>query len=214
MTHQRIMVITATMIASLSTLAIPASAGVLFEDDFDTDNPISVLNFDALINWTVSEGTIDYLRSGDFGISCLGGAGGCLDMGGSSSDAGRITTKSVFTFDPGVAYAIDVTISGNQLGGASDSITVGLIDDVTSTMVTAFFPPLPASAPFGTCTADFGTLSPGTWRLFVEGAGGDNVGIILDDLVLRGHAVADGRGITRHRRATRPTQVGERVYGI
>ena len=74
------------------------------------------MNFNGLINWTVSGGTIDYIRSGGFGIACVGGTGGCLDMDGSTGNAGRITSRQLFTFDSGVQYFIELMLSGNQRG--------------------------------------------------------------------------------------------------
>ena len=60
-------------IAALSLISFPTQAAtVLFQDNFNTDSAGSVLNFNALNNWTVSNGSIDYIRNGGFGISCAG----------------------------------------------------------------------------------------------------------------------------------------------
>lgn len=176
----------ATSLLAASAISLPASAGMIFQDDFDTDSGTSVLNFDSLINWTVSGGTIDYVRSGDFGVSCVGGMGGCLDMDGSTSDAGRITSKQLFTFDNGVEYFIDASVSGNQRGAASDSVAFGLIRESDSAMITASFGPIASDAPFAVLTASFfGGSATGEWRLFFEGIGGDDIGVILDNVSLR-----------------------------
>jgi hypothetical protein len=161
----------------------PAHAGILFQDNFDADNTSSALNFNSLRNWTVSDGTIDYIRSGGFGISCVGGTGGCLDMDGSTSNAGRITSNQSFTFTPGVNYFIDVALSGNQRGGGSDSVVFGIVD-TNNVEIQTIIGPLSAGAPFATFGATL-AAQPGSWRLFVEGVGGDNVGLILDNVVLR-----------------------------
>jgi hypothetical protein len=114
-------------VLAATTASLPAAAAVIFQDNFDADNAASVLNFNSLINWDVSGGTIDYIRNGGFGIGCVGGTGGCLDTDGSTGNAGRITSKSIFTFDAGVDYFIDLSLSGNQRGGASDSLLFGLV---------------------------------------------------------------------------------------
>ncbi len=179
--------------ASLLTMlaAVPAQAGVIFSDNFNADNASSALNFNGLINWTVSGGTIDYIRSGGFGISCAGGAGGCLDMDGSTVNAGRITSRQTFSFSSGVDYAIDLALSGNQRGGASDSVIFGLVNSATLVELSFTTGPLAPSDPFSTITGGFqGGAAPGTWRLFVEGVGGDNIGAILDDFVLRDNRAA------------------------
>ena len=175
----------ATLAAALAAALAgpPAHAGILFQDNFDADNNASALNFSALLNWTVSGGTIDYIRSGGFGISCVGGAGGCLDMDGSTGDAGRITSNQSFTLTPGVNYFFDVELSGNQRGGAADNVVLGIIEAGGAEFVLPIGPLAPgaAFAPFG------GTFvfQPGSWRIYVEGVGGDNVGAILDNVVLR-----------------------------
>jgi len=179
---------TTAVALTAALIAVPAQAGVIFSDNFDADNSASGLNFNSLVNWTVGSGTIDYIRSGGggFGINCVGGSGGCLDMDGSTRDAGRITSKQVFSFDSGVQYFIDVALSGNQRSGASDSVIVGIVQETTGAQINATFGPLAPNAPFSVFTVDFAGISaPGSWRLFAEGLGGDNVGAILDNYVLR-----------------------------
>lgn len=185
---------TAAAAALAATLVVaPAHAAIVFSDNFDTDAASSILNFDSLINWTVSGGTIDYIRSGGFGINCAGGTGGCLDMDGSTGNAGRITSRQVFTLDPGLIYTWQFEVSGNQRGGASDSLLYGLIDASTDTdLVSYVIGPLAPSAPFATYTLNIipGT-DPITLRLFFEGVGGDNIGVILDNVVLRDNRTAN-----------------------
>ncbi len=178
---------TAAAAALAATLAAaPAQAGIIFSDYFDADNASSALNFDNLINWTVSGGTIDYIRSGGFGINCVGGTGGCLDMDGSTNNAGRITTRQVFDFDDGVEYIFEMALSGNQRGGASDTVTYGLINVDTGFESVQTAGPLAPSAPFATFSGSLlGQNFAGNWRFFIEGAGGDNIGAILDNVVLR-----------------------------
>jgi len=177
---------TTAVALTAALIAAPAHAGVIFSDNFDADNTASVLNFNSLVNWTVGSGTIDYIRHGGFGIGCVGGSGGCLDMDGSTGNAGRITSKQVFTFDSGVQYFIDVALSGNRRGGASDSVIVGIVQETTGTEIDLTFGPLAPSAAFGVFSVDFsGASAPGSWRLFAEGLGGDNIGAILDNYVLR-----------------------------
>lgn len=180
---------TAAMLAGIALA--PVHAALLFSDSFDADNGSSVLNFNGLINWTVSGGTIDYIRSGNFGISCVGGVGGCLDMDGSSSNAGRITSKQLYDFDDGVQYFIDLALSGNQRGGNSDSVLVGLVRESDGALLGTELGPFAPNAPFGVFTANFfGENAPGSWRLYVEGVGGDNIGAILDNYALRDDRVA------------------------
>ncbi len=182
--HLKSLAIAASLAGAL--IASPAQAGIIFSDNFDADNASSALNFNSLINWTVGDGTIDYIRSGGFGISCVGGTGGCLDLDGSTGNAGRITTRQVFDFDDGVQYVFELALSGNQRGGASDSVNFGLISEDTGFVSFLTAGPLAPNAPFATFGGSLmGQDFSGNWRFFIEGVGGDNVGAILDDVVLR-----------------------------
>lgn len=153
---------------------------VLFQDNFDTDAAISILNFNALNNWSVSGGTIDYIRSGGFGITCFGGAGGCVDMDGSTGNAGRITSNQVFSFVTGRTYTLSAQVSGNQRGGLVDFLDAGT--DVGSFV--GNFGPLASGDPFAPVTLVFTPSSDFSARIFFEGLGGDNIGPILDNVVL------------------------------
>ena len=166
--------------------AASSQAGVIFSDNFDADATASILNFNALINWTVDQGTVDYIRSGGFGIGCAGGTGGCIDTDGSTGDAGRLLSRQVFTFTSGVQYFIDMMLSGNQRNGSADSVDFGLVDVNTGALLGATVGPIAGNAPFGLVTGTFlGANAPGSYRLYVAGVGRDNVGAILDNFVLR-----------------------------
>lgn len=173
----------ATALLVGSTLA-PAQATVLFSDNFDADHGSSALNFNSLLNWTSSNGTIDYIRSGGYGISCVGGSGGCLDLDGSTGNAGRITSTQVFSLDDELQYYIDLALSGNQRGGSADTVLFGIRNVDTAAELSTVVGPLAANAPFSTISWGFSGLS-GNWQLFVEGLGNDNVGAILDNYSLR-----------------------------
>jgi hypothetical protein len=174
--------ITAAFAVATALASAPAHAAVVFSDNFNADGTTSALNFNGLINWTVGNGSIDYIRNGDFGISCTGG---CLDMDGSTGDAGRITSRQVFTFDAGVTYFIDLTLSGNQRGAASDVVNFGVVDANSGAVFGGSTFSIAAGSPFGVYTVIFNGISvPGSWRLYVEGVGGDNFGAILDNYVL------------------------------
>lgn len=188
--HLKSLAIVASLAGALA--AGPAHAGIIFSDNFDADNASSALNFNNLINWTVSNGTIDYIRSGGFGIGCAGGTGGCLGMDGSTNNAGRITTRQVFDFDDGVEYVFELALSGNQRGGASDTVNFGLINVDTGFESVLTAGPLAPNAAFATFGGSLlGQNFAGNWRFFIEDVGGDNIGAILDNVVLRDNGVAN-----------------------
>jgi hypothetical protein len=161
--------------------AAPAGAAVLFTDDFESGPVASVLNFNAFTNWNVVDGTVDYIRQGNpWVISCI--ASGCVDLDGSTNDAGRMVSKSEFTLDPGTTYRFSMSVSGNQRGGTFDRVAWGLTNaggDAGAAMDIHYL------HSFETVTAELGGLS-GSYRLFVENtnpSSNDNVGPILDNVV-------------------------------
>lgn len=175
-------------------LSAPLHAALLFSDNFDTDFGTSALNASELNNWTVSNGTIDYIFTGNpYGISCLGGTGGCLDMDGSTSNAGRISSKDTFTLLSGITYSLEAQVSGNQRSGGPDQIRLGILDVSTDTsLFEVLFAPIAFNSPFSPLSIGYGFFGgdPKTVRLYFEGVGGDNIGVILDNVVFRDSTTA------------------------
>jgi hypothetical protein len=156
----------------------PAQAIVLFQDNFDTDNAASALNFNNLLNWTVGNGTVDYIKSGGFGINCIGGTGGCIDLDGSTGNGGRMTSKQTFNLLANETYRLIINVSGNQRGGANDEVSWGL--------VTSGGASLSGIAPGAAFTAQDFTSSSNLARveqLFIETSSNDNVGVIIDNVL-------------------------------
>lgn len=160
--------------------AAPASATIIFQDNFDADSATSILNFNGFANWTVDNGTVDYIRNGGFGISCVGGAGGCVDLDGSTGNGGRMLSNTTFNFLANETYRITLDVSGNQRGGAADLFTFGLTGFITS------LPPAIAFGdPFVSMTlGGFSQSGPYTGQLFVETTSADNIGVIIDNVLL------------------------------
>lgn len=161
-----------------------AGAVVLLSDNFDADSSTTQLNFNGFIHWTVDSGTVDYIRSGDFGISCVGGSGGCVDSDGSTNDAGRLVSKDVFTLPTGVATSISVEASGNQRGGAPDQLIIGFLRADTLTFFSFAQCNRNPGDPYSPCGFSVSSSAPITVRAFIQGVGADNVGIVFDNFLL------------------------------
>ena len=73
---------------SLPTWSTVAQAATVFADNFDADRTGAKRDFDRFLQFTVSDGTVDYMRQGTYKLSCAGGKGGCVDLDGSTLDAG------------------------------------------------------------------------------------------------------------------------------
>lgn len=150
-----------------------ASTVNFFQDGFDDEN--AALNYSSFENWTVHGGAVDTISSGSFGIDCVGGSGICIDLDGSSGDAGDLVTND--TFAAGV-YTLSFALSGNQrVTSADDEVTV-LFGDLSESISI-----LDPSAPFVVFTRTV-TVGAGGDVLTFSHAGGDNVGLILDNVTI------------------------------
>lgn len=160
-------------------LSISASADVIFEDNFDSEAApgASILDYNSFGQWTVSEGTVDLISSGGFGISCAGGSGKCVDLDGSNNNAG-VLTSSLLNLTAG-NYALSFDISGNQRNGSSDSLLVTLSGFVNEVFELA------GGAPWTSITRYFALDTANSGAIAFSLSGGDNVGIILDNVVLQ-----------------------------
>lgn len=168
-----------TLLAAFAATAVSQAeaAVVVGEDDFDEISSSSILNYNGFDGATVVNGTVDFIASGDFGIQCVGSTGGCIDLDGSTGDAGEIVTE-LTTFAPG-EYTLSFDLSGNQRGGAADSVTITIGSLLNETIFDIL-----ASDPFETYTYNFTVTSETTASLVVGASGGDNIGPILDNFLL------------------------------
>lgn len=145
---------------------VVSQAAVVFSDNFDAS--AAGLNV-VPTGWTVSDGTVDVV-SGGF---CM--AGQCVDLDGSTGNAGILSRN--FGLLGGVDYLLSFNLSGNKRGGVDDVIiTFG-----TSTLV---FDDLSSSSPYMGYLLGFTPDSNGIYSLSFANAGGDNVGALLDNVVI------------------------------
>src|SRR5690606_19958880 len=99
-----------------------------------------------------------------------------------TGDAGRITSTATFNLVAGTLYTLSAQMSGNQRFSGSDQISFGLIDATTNATLAFATATSLATDPF--TTRNFGVISGSnvTVRLYFEGLGGDNLGMILDNV--------------------------------
>lgn len=163
--------VAATLALSLLT-ATAAQAVPLFSDTFDGE--ALALNT-SLDNWTVSDGTIDVVGTGSFDF--YPGNGNYVDLDGSSQNAGTITTNTLFNLLAGT-YTLNFQLGGSTRGD-SNSVTVAL-GSVYSEVFT-----LASNAGLQNISRTF-TLgaAAGSGALSFAHAGGDNLGLLLDDVSL------------------------------
>lgn len=171
-----------TTLAAIAALFIgtgASQAATIFYEDFSDELAAnggnSVLNFTGFNQFSVTSGTVDLINSGDgYGITCLTG-GACVDLDGSTGNAGTLMSLSL-NLQANVLHTIELVMSGNQRGGAADSVTLKTDTDTTYTL----------DASDGFQTFSYSVLISGTgpqpFSFSLEHAGGDNLGIILDSV--------------------------------
>ena len=152
-------------------------ASPIFFDDFNLENGgVGVSNYDSFANWTVSDGTVDLIGTPPWDLQP--GYGLYVDMDGSTNNAGRMTS-ALIDLDPG-EYILSLDVAGNLRGKGSDTILVqvgggSLLDEV---VVAA------DNAPFMPVVWTFNVPSAVAASISLEGVGGDNVGLLLDNVWL------------------------------
>lgn len=159
--------------AAVLLLGASATQGAVnFSDDFDAS--VSGLNV-VPTGWTVVDGTVDVVGGG----FCQ--AGLCVDLDGSTGDAGVLSRE--FALTGGVLYTLSFDISGNKRGGA---------DDVTVMFGTASqsFIGLLSSTPYATSTLAFTPAVDGTYTVSFANAGGDNIGALIDNVSISSEVTA------------------------
>ncbi|WP_448580504.1 PEPxxWA-CTERM sorting domain-containing protein [Thermaurantiacus sp.] len=188
-----------------SAIAMPASATTFFDGfEGETAGP-SILNYGAFANWTVTDGTVDLVRSGQFGITCRAG-NYCVDLDGSSNNAGILALKNPIAIASGDLVDIVAWISGNQRNSGTDEVNITIVFSTPVTLSNFQFltdigygPPLnfaatPAvnlqrfiagTSPFTNYGFRFIAGGSTTMTLQFANVGGDNIGAILDDVSIR-----------------------------
>jgi hypothetical protein len=153
-----------------------ANATVLFTDNFNTET--QALN-GSLSNWTVTNGTIDVIGAPAF-FDFYPGNGNYLDMDGSSSDAGKITTNSSFNLIAGQQYAISFDFGKNGLKKESLNVKVGAFSWVLSLGATL----TQGNILTGIAYLFTPTANVSGAKISFEGVGTDNQGVIIDNVQL------------------------------
>ena len=162
----------------LGLAAEPTRAAIVFSDDFDTES--LALNHGSFTNWTSVSGTTDTIGNGfhDF----LPGNGVYVDLDGTALDAG-FGMSTPLTLAPG-RYALSFDLAGSQRGD-TNIVTVSVGTGATPTLFATTTLTLASEVPFTANTLTF-VVSAATSdvRIMFMNDGGDNVGALLDRVVL------------------------------
>jgi hypothetical protein len=128
--------------ATVSALALGAHGAMAlpipFQDNFDYVSTGSTSSFGSWVVMNQSPSgqasNVDTLNSpyaSSFGVTCHGGAGGCVDLDGSNAtNIGPMVVSGTFSLLAGHTYTLSAYISGNQrplYGPASDDVYFGFL---------------------------------------------------------------------------------------
>ena len=179
----------------------PATAGILFSDNFDAQGTgnVSDLNYSGFTGWTVT-GQVDLVRSPDYGILC---SGKCVDLDGTSGPGSMIT--NAINFAAGGVVTLSFDAGGSQRSGAADSFSFAALFGGPTSILTlktlSGFPGAPSlvgnfanvtsisygtsiagNAGFTTYSLSFSPVTAGSLQLSFGTTSADNVGPLLDNV--------------------------------
>jgi hypothetical protein len=164
----------AIIVISLMLVSGNSFASVVFQDNFNLEHGgVYQTNYNNFTNWIVSDGTVDLIGAGS-PYNYFPGNGLYVDLDGSTNNAGKMTTKT--TFGPGW-YNLQFDLGGCYVRNQSNTVTVSL-GGYTENIILA------QNFPLTTFTRDVYLSAPGNMNLIFNHAGGDNVGLILDNVKL------------------------------
>jgi hypothetical protein len=170
-------------LAVLATLTFSAQAGSFFSDDFE--GQAEGINLTPS-GWTVSNGSVDVVGRNFFDALCFG-SGTCIDLDGSTLDAGELSRS--FSLVAGSTYQLAFDLAGNRRGTGTEAGTVSF-----GTASLAFsLDDSQSNAPYQRFTLDFTPTSNGPYQLTFANNGGDNTGAILDNVSISVSAVPEAQ---------------------
>lgn len=182
------------LLLGLALTALSSAAGalpiVVFQDDFDAETGSgngasgqSKSNYNAFLQWTVSNGTVDLVAHTDFGIDCFGGAGKCVDLDGATNDAGVLTSIAL-NLAPGT-YDFSFRLAGVELAfNPPQSFFPNTVDVSIGTLFVAAIT-VNKGDPYAEYGGVFEVLVPTTVSIVFANQGGDNFGGVLDAVKLQ-----------------------------
>ncbi len=161
-------------------LSSAAQAQVIFSDNFDANTPgLNAVPF----GWTVSSGTVDIIGWPYF-YDFVPGSGRYIDLDGSTGSAGVLST--ILTLESGTQYTASFQLAGNHRDGSPETVTSILgvgIGNVSNTFSLA------QDAGWTDYSMVFTPSVTGNYILSFGNSGGDNIGMLLDNVSVDGGAI-------------------------
>jgi hypothetical protein len=166
-----------TMVLCFALLGQVARAQVVFSDTFDAENGgVTQFNYSGFAQWTVSNGSVDLIGNGS--SDPYPGNGMYVDLDGTSFDAATFTSSPIGLI-PG-QYKLTFELGYNTNGPADNQMTVSLGGAYSELIVNA-----DAGFPvFSFIERSITVASAGAYSIQFDHLGGDNQGLIIDDVTL------------------------------
>jgi hypothetical protein len=167
----------ALAVVALAAVASPASATVIFSDDFD----LNALGLNMTpTGWTAVDGTVDIVGAGGiFASLCAGGPSPsrCIDLDGSTGNAADLQTSIVVP--TAGSYLLSFWLQPNDRGAGSDELIVSFGSYSELFTLTSAGNNLDDWSLYQR-VVNIGSAGPLT--LSFDHAGGDNIGILVDNV--------------------------------
>jgi hypothetical protein len=205
MRRAKSLLVGSSLLIAASCLSTASQATVVFSDNFDTENGgATALQYTGFTNWNVTGTGVDLVRTPDFGITCAGGSGSCVDLDGSPGPGG-LMSKLSYAFHAGDLVTLTFDVSGAQRGtlgddpfhagfdfnGTARDYTLGdtygnadVFPGVFSTGGTVDTGTLANGNGFSTYSLSFRAVTDGSTQVFFDTTEDGNVGPLLDNVSL------------------------------
>jgi hypothetical protein len=120
------LVLGGSLLVAVSCLSTASQATNVLSDNFDTENGgVTALQYTNFTNFTVTGTGVDLVHTPDYGITCAGGSGSCVDLDGSPGPGG-LQSKLFYSFNAGDVVTLSLDVSGAQRGNpGNDTFQAG-----------------------------------------------------------------------------------------
>jgi len=131
--------------------------------------------------WTILRGSVDVIGTGFFDLQP--GHGNYLDLDGTTGLA-VLMSAGPFSLNGGTSYTLSFLLAGSQRGD-TNTVTYGIDFNGDSVLDASQTTTLASDVPFTPFSLVFVPLtSTNSARIVFDHAGGDNLGLLLDNVVL------------------------------
>ncbi|MBN1974868.1 MAG: DUF642 domain-containing protein [Sedimentisphaerales bacterium] len=168
-------------------------ASFYFSDNFDSENSgNAMLDYDDFTNWGVSEGSVDLIGNGPpsttFPFDFIPGHGLYVDMDGTINPKNAGTITHTFNLVENGTYQLSFYLAGNHRNNDYEQVDVKVGGPLGDLLINKSYSStgngLGQNVGFTLFTETFNLAGEGSYFLSFSGFGGDNIGLLLDDVTL------------------------------